>query len=213
MASGDLIRVHPVTPEVRLLARAAEVVRRGGVIAYPTDSTYALGCRLEDKAAAESLRRLHPAERHHPFTLMCRDLSEIATYAHVDNSSYRLLRSLTPGPYTFVLPATREVPRRLVHPRRKQIGIRVPDHPVAQGLLRELGQPLMSATVVVDGDYNVLADADAVALTYGRQLDLIVDGGPSPAEPTTVLKLADGEVTVLRQGRGPVGEWARPAPV
>jgi len=213
VASGELIRVHPVTPERRLLTRAAEVVRRGGIIAYPTDSTYALGCRLEDKSAAESLRRLHAAERHHPFTLMCRDLSEIAAYAHVDNPAYRLLRSLTPGPYTFVLPATREVPRRLVHPKRKQIGIRVPDHPVTQGLLRELGQPLMSATVTVDSDYNALADADDVALAYGRQLDLIVDGGPSPAEPTTVLRLADGTVTVLRQGRGPVGEWARPAPV
>lgn len=213
MANGELIRVHPVTPEVRLLARVAEVVRRGGVIAYPTDSTYALGCRLEDKAAAASLRRLHAAERHHPFTLMCRDLSEIATYAQVDNPAYRLLRSLTPGPYTFVLPATREVPRRLVHPKRKQIGIRVPDHPVAQGLLRELGQPLMSATVAVGGDYNALADADAVALAYGGQLDMIVDGGPSTTEPTTVLKLADDEVTVLRQGRGPVGEWAQPAPV
>jgi tRNA threonylcarbamoyl adenosine modification protein (Sua5/YciO/YrdC/YwlC family) len=213
MVGGVLIRVHPVNPEPRLLVRAAAVVRHGGVIAYPTDSTYALGCRLEDKAAAESLRRLHAADRHHPFTLMCRDLSEIATYACVDNSAYRLLRSLTPGPYTFVLPATREVPRRLIHPKRRQIGIRVPDHPVAQGLLRELGQPLMSATVAVDSDYHVLADADAVALTYGTQLDLIVDGGPSPAEPTTVLQLADGEVTVLRQGRGPVGEWARAAPV
>lgn len=209
MASGEMIRVHPVNPEKRLLARAVEVVRGGGVIAYPTDSTYALGCRLEDKAAAEALRRLHDAERHHPFTLMCRDLSEIATYAHVDNPAYRLLRSLTPGPYTFVLPATREVPRRLVHPKRKEIGIRVPDHTVAQALLGELGQPLMSATVVVDSDYSGLADADDVALTYGRRLDLIVDGGPCPGEPTTVLRLAGGDVTVLRRGRGPVGEWAR----
>lgn len=213
MAGSDMIRVHPVNPETRLLARAAEVVRRGGVIAYPTDSIYALGCRLEDKNAAERLRRLRNAERQHPFTLMCRDLSEIATYAHVDNSAYRLLKSLTPGPYTFVLPATREVPRRLMHPKRKQIGIRVPDNPVAQGLLKALGQPLMSATVTVGGDYDTLADADTVALAYGSGLDMIVDGGPSPGDPTTVLRLVDGGVTVLREGRGPIGDWAQTTPV
>lgn len=208
MAGGEVIRVHPVNPERRLLERAAAVVRQGGVIAYPTDSIYALGCQLEDKAAAEHMRRVRGAGRHHPFTLMCRDLSEIATYAHVDNPAYRLLRSLTPGPYTFVLPATREVPRRLMHPKRKQIGIRVPDHPVPQGLLEALRQPLMSATVMTGDDYATLADADAVALAYGSRLDLIVDGGPSPAEPTTVLQLQGGRVTVLRRGRGPVGDWA-----
>ncbi|HYW75789.1 MAG TPA: L-threonylcarbamoyladenylate synthase [Gammaproteobacteria bacterium] len=213
MPGGDMVRVHPVNPEPRLLARAAEVVRKGGVIAYPTDSIYALGCRLEDKAAAERLRRLRGAERNHPFTLMCRDLSEIATYAHVSNSAYRLLKSLTPGPYTFVLPATREVPRRLMHPKRKQIGIRVPDNRVAHDLLRQLDQPLMSATVVLSNDYATLADADAVALAYGHQLDLILDGGPSPGEPTTVLKLDEGRIEVLRRGRGKVGDWAEQASV
>lgn len=213
MAEGEVVRMHPVNPEPRLLKRVAEVVRGGGVIAYPTDSIYALGCQLEDKAAAEHLRRVRGTPRDHPFTLMCRDLSEIATYAQVDNPAYRLLRSLTPGPYTFVLPATREVPRRLMHPKRKQIGIRVPGHPVTQGLLAALGQPLMSATVMVGDDYATLADADAVALAYGSRLDLIVDGGPSPGEPTTVLQLQDGGVTVLRRGRGPVGDWAGPPPV
>lgn len=208
MTRGEIVRLHPVTPERRLLAHAAEVVRSGGVIAYPTDSVYALGCRLEDKAAAERLRRLHGTDRHHPFTLLCRDLSEIATYAYVDNPSYRLLRSLTPGAYTFVLPATREVPRRLMHPRRKTIGIRVPDHPVAQGLLALLEQPLMNATVIAGADFQPLTDADAVALVYGGELDLVLDGGPTPGEPTTVLELAGGRVHVLRAGRGPVGDWA-----
>src|SRR6056297_2368815 len=200
MASGDMIRVHPVDPERRLLARAAEVVRGGGVIAYPTDSIYALGCRLEDKAAAERMRRLRGAERNHPFTLMCRDLSEIATYAQVDNSAYRLLKSLTPGPYTFVLPATREVPRRLMHAKRKTIGIRVPDHTVARALLEAFGAPLMTATVIDADDLEPLADADAVALAYGNALDLILDGGPTPGEPTTVLRLTSDQVELLRRG-------------
>lgn len=208
MERGEILRLHPTTPERRLLVQAAEVVRTGGVIAYPTDSVYALGCRLEDKAAAERLRRLHGTDRHHPFTLLCRDLSEIATYAHVHNPAYRLLRSLTPGPYTFVLPATREVPRRLMHPRRKTIGIRVPDHPVAQGLLALLEQPLMNATVIAGADFQPLADADSVALAYGKELDLILDGGPTPGEPTTVLDLSAGGVQVLRAGRGPIGDWA-----
>lgn len=208
MARGEILKLHPVTPERRLLAQAAEVIRSGGVIAYPTDSVYALGCRLADRAAADRLRRLRGSDRHHPFTLLCRDLSEIATYAYVHNPAYRLLRSLTPGPYTFVLPATREVPRRLTHPRRKTIGIRVPDHPVAQGLLTQLEQPLMSATVIAGADFEPLADADSVALAYGKELDLILDGGPTPGEPTTVLDLSAGGVRVLRAGRGPVGDWA-----
>ncbi|MGH8225333.1 MAG: L-threonylcarbamoyladenylate synthase [Gammaproteobacteria bacterium] len=198
--------LHPVTPERRLIAQAAEMVAAGAVIAYPTDSTYALACRLGDKAAAERLRRLHGADRHHPFTLVCRDLSEIATYAQVDNPAYRLLRSLTPGPYTFVLPATREVPRRLMHPKRKTIGIRVPDHPVAMALLAALDKPLMSTTLLAGAE--PLADADAVVAAYGNELDLIVDGGITPGEPTTVLELRDGRVTVLREGRGPIGDWA-----
>ncbi len=208
MVRGEILRLHPVTPEKRLLARAAEVVRTGGLIAYPTDSVYALGCRLGDKAAATRMRRLRGVDWHHPFTLLCRDLSEIATYAYVDNPSYRLLRSLTPGPYTFVLPATREVPRRLMHPKRKTIGIRVPDHPVARALLELLDEPLMSATVVAGSELQPLALPESVAETYGSELDLILDGGPSPGEPTTVLDLSAGHVQVLRAGRGPVGSWA-----
>ncbi|MGH8427031.1 MAG: L-threonylcarbamoyladenylate synthase [Gammaproteobacteria bacterium] len=206
--AARVVVVHPQTPERRLLAQAAAAITAGGVIAYPTDSSYALGCRLADKAAAERLRRLRGADRHHPFTLVCRDLSEIATYAQVDNPSYRLLRSLTPGPYTFVLPATREVPRRLMHPKRKTIGIRVPDHPVAMALLEVLDQPLMSTTVMGDSAEEPLADAQTVALAYGSTLDLILDGGPTPAEPTTVLELSGGRVKVLRQGRGAIGDWA-----
>lgn len=204
--AATLIRLHPVTPERRLIAQAAEAVAAGAIIAYPTDSSYALGCRLGDKAAAERLRRLHGADRHHPFTLVCRDLSEIATYGYVDNPTYRLLRSLTPGAYTFVLPATREVPRRLMHPKRKTIGIRVPDHPVAMALLAALDGPMMSTTVLVGAE--PLADAAAVAETYDRDVDLIVDGGVTPGEPTTVLEVHDGRVKVLREGRGPIGDWA-----
>jgi len=211
MPRGEIVRLHPVTPEKRLIAGAVEVLRAGGVVAYPTDSTYALGCRLGDKAAAERLRRLHGTDRHHPFTLLCRDLSEIATYARVDNPAYRLLRTLTPGPYTFVLPATREVPRRLMHAKRKTIGIRVPDHTVARALLEAFGAPLMTATVIDADDLEPLADADAVALAYGNALDLILDGGPTPGEPTTVLRLTSDRVELLRRGRGPVGDWAEPA--
>ncbi|MDN5863615.1 MAG: threonylcarbamoyl-AMP synthase [Gammaproteobacteria bacterium] len=204
--SANTLILHPVNPQSRLAAQAARTVAAGGVIAYPTDSSYALGCRLSDKTAAARMRRLRDADRHHPFTLVCRDLSEIATYAHVDNPAYRLLRSLTPGPYTFVLPATREVPRRLVHPKRKAIGIRVPDNAVARALLAALDEPLMSTTVV-DGT-EPLGDALAVEEAYGGGVDLIVDGGPTPGEPTTVIELKDGGVRLLREGRGPVGDWA-----
>lgn len=200
-----VLNVHPVNPQKRLAAQAAKTISEGGIIAYPTDSTYALGCRLGDKTAAERMRRLRGADKHHPFTLVCRDLREIATYANVDNPAYRLLRSLTPGPYTFVLPATREVPRRLVHPKRKAIGIRVPDNRVAQALLGALEEPLMSTTVVAGSE--PLGDALAVEETYGNAVDLIVDGGPVPGEPTTVLELWDGRVKLLREGRGPVGDW------
>lgn len=207
--TATILRVHPQNPERRLLRRAAAVVQQGCIIAYPTDSSYALACRLSDKEASERLRRLRGADRRHPFTLVCRDLSEIATYAYVDNPSYRLLRSLTPGPYTFVLPATREVPRRLMHPKRKTIGIRVPDHAVAQVLLEIVDQPLMSTTVAAANDGEApLANADAVAESFGDSVDLIVDGGSTPAEPTTVLELSEGRVSVLRRGRGAVGPWA-----
>lgn len=200
-----VVNIHPDNPQKRLITQAVEVISAGGVVAYPTDSTYALGCRLGDKTASARMRRLRDADKHHPFTLVCRDLSEIATYANVDNPAYRLLRSLTPGPYTFVLPATREVPRRLVHPKRKAIGIRVPDNRVAQALLESLAEPLMSTTVVAGSE--PLGDALAVEETYGNALDMILDGGAVPGEPTTVLELRDGEVRLLREGRGPVGGW------
>lgn len=204
--AAKVLEVHPATPQRRLVAQAAQALAEGGVIAYPTDSTYALACRLGDKAAAERLRWLREADRQHPFTLVCRDLREIATYAHVDNPTYRLLRSLTPGPYTFVLPATRVVPRRLMHPKRKAIGIRVPDHPVAMALLEALDAPLMSTTV--EADARPLANVGEVIEAYGNDVDLIVDGGTTSAESTTVLRVTDGRVEVLREGRGPVGDWA-----
>ncbi len=203
---ANVLEVHPTTPQRRLIARAAEVIAAGGIVAYPTDSTYALGCRLADRQAAQRLRRLREAERAHPFTLVCRDLREIATYAYVDNPTYRLLRSLTPGAYTFVLPATREVPRRLMHPKRKTIGIRVPDHPVTMALLKAHDAPLMSTTVVAGT--RALPDAAEVAASFGNDIDLIVDGGATSGEPTTVLNVTNGQVNVLRAGRGPIGDWA-----
>lgn len=206
MAQVERLIVHPKNPQVRLVEKAAQVVRQGGVIAYPTDSSYAIGCHLDDKAAVERLRRIRGADRHHHFTLVCRDLSEIATYAQVDNPRYRLLRSLTPGPYTFILTATREVPRRFQH-KRRTIGIRVPDNVIAQTLLTTLGEPVMSSTLIPAGETEPLYDGDAILSRVGSLLDLVLDGGNCGTEPTTVLDLAGEKIKVLRYGLGPVGDW------
>jgi len=181
---------------------AAEILRSGGVIAYPTDSCYALGCHIGDKDALERIRRIRGADKHHHFTLVCRDLTEIARYAKVDTWQFRLLKSCTPGPYTFLLEATREVPRRLQHEKRRTIGIRVPDHEVPRMLLAELGEPIMSSTLLLPGDGLALNDADEIEERLGNQLDALLDGGACGLEPTTVVDLASHPPVIARQGRG-----------
>jgi tRNA threonylcarbamoyl adenosine modification protein (Sua5/YciO/YrdC/YwlC family) len=196
------LEVHPKNPQERLLRVAADCVRSGGLIAYPTDSCYALGCHVGDKDALERLRRIRQADKHHHFTLVCRDLSEIARYARVDTWQFRLLKAHTPGPYTFLLEATRETPRRLQHPKRRKIGIRVPDHPVPQLLLELLGEPLMSSTLLMPGEETPLQDGEAIRERLGRELDAIIDGGHCGIEPTTVVDMASAPPRVMRVGRG-----------
>jgi tRNA threonylcarbamoyl adenosine modification protein (Sua5/YciO/YrdC/YwlC family) len=195
-------QLHPDNPQLRLVRLAAEILRSGGVIAYPTDSCYALGCHIGDKDALERIRRIRGADKHHHFTLVCRDLTEIARYAKVDTWQFRLLKSCTPGPYTFLLEATREVPRRLQHEKRRTIGIRVPDHEVPRMLLAELGEPIMSSTLLLPGDGLALNDADDIEQRLGHQLDAILDGGACGLEPTTVVDLASRPPVIARQGRG-----------
>jgi len=194
--------VHPVDPQVRLLRQAAQIIDHGGVAALPTDSCYALVCHLDDKAAADRLRQIRRVDERHHLTLLCRDLSEIAAYARVDNVQYHLLRQATPGPYTFIFEATREVPRRVSHPSRKTIGIRIPDHPVALGLLDVLGQALLSTTLLLPGDELPLADGDHIVERLANDIDVVVDGGPCGLTPTTVIDLTGREAVVVRHGRG-----------
>ncbi len=196
------LQIHPVNPQPRLIMQAVEQLRSGAVLVYPTDSSYALGCQLGDKAAAERIRHIRQTDRHHNFTLVCRDLSEIATYAKVDNQRYRLLKAATPGPFTFILQATHEVPRRLQHPRRKTIGIRVPDNVIALALLAELGEPIMSCTLMLPGDDWPLHDPEDIEERLRNQVDLIIDGGPGRREPTTVIDLTDHVPCLIRQGLG-----------
>ncbi|MBV8063087.1 MAG: threonylcarbamoyl-AMP synthase [Nevskia sp.] len=202
--AAEWLELHPVNPQQRWLQRAVERVRAGGVIVYPTDSCYALGCQLGDKDAAERIRDIRQFDRNHMFTLVCRDLSEIATYARVDNWQYRLLKNLTPGPYTFILEGTRELPRRLVHEKRKTIGIRVPEHRVAQALLELLDGPLMSCTLQFPGEDQPVNDPDDDRAELERQVDLVLDGGSCGLQPTTVIDLTGDTPLLVRQGRGDV---------
>ncbi len=196
------LAIHPKDPQPRLVREAVARIREGAVLIYPTDSAYALGCHIGDKAALERIRTIRKLDDRHNFTLMCRDLSELSTYAVVNNASYRLLRSHTPGPYTFILRATGEVPRRLLHPKRKTIGLRVPDNRVALALLEELGEPIMSVTLIMPGEDLPLADTDEMRERLGRLVDLMVDGGGCGLEPTTIVDLSDGAPVVLRSGKG-----------
>jgi tRNA threonylcarbamoyl adenosine modification protein (Sua5/YciO/YrdC/YwlC family) len=204
---SQYFRIHPVTPQVRLVHQAAEIVRQGGIVVYPTDSSYALGCHLGDKAAVTRIRQIRRLSEKHNFTLVCRDLSELATYAKVDNSAYRLLKACTPGPYTFILPATREVPRRLVHPKKKTIGIRVPDNLISQALLEELNEPMMSTTLILPGDEYPLSDPREMRDMLERQVDLIVDGGYGGLEITTMVSLEGTAPEVLREGLGDISPF------
>ena len=201
---SQFFQIHPNNPQVRLIRQAADIVRQGGVIAYPTDSAYALGCQIGDKAALDRIRRIRRLEADHNFTLVCRDLSELATYARVDNTQYRLLRNNTPGPYTFILKATSEVPRRLMHAKRKTVGLRVPENNIAQALLADLGEPLMSVTLILPGDELPLIDPYEIRDTLEHDVDLVIDGGYCGMEPTSVIDLADDLPLVLRVGKGDV---------
>jgi tRNA threonylcarbamoyl adenosine modification protein (Sua5/YciO/YrdC/YwlC family) len=185
-----------------LIKRAVEIVRNGGVIAYPTDSCYALGCHLGDKAAMERIRRIRDVDERHHFTLVCRDLSEIGTFAKVNNAQYRLLKAHTPGSYTFILQATRELPRRIAHPKRATVGVRVPEHVAALALLGELGEPLLSSTLMLPGDDEPLNDANKIRAKLSHQLDLILDGGACGVQPTTVIDLSGDEPILVRLGKG-----------
>lgn len=198
---SQFFQVHPENPQARLIKQAAGIIHGGGIVALPTDSCYALVCHLDDKAAVEKLRRIRGIDEKHHLTLLCRDLSEIALYARVDNRQFRLLKAATPGPFTVILEATREVPRRLSHPSRKTIGLRVPQHAIANALLEDLGQPLIGTTLITP-DGELLNDAEDIRERFSRQVDLIIDGGACTMEPTTVIDLTSDQPVLLRQGRG-----------
>ena len=199
---SQFFTLHRTHPEIRLIKRAVEIVRKGGLIAYPTDSCYALGCHIGDKAAMERIRRVRGVDDRHHFTLVCRDLSDIGTFAKVNNAQYRLLKAHTPGTYTFILEATRELPRRLAHPKRATVGVRVPEHPVTHALLTELNEPLLSSTLIMPGDENPLNDAEEIRNRLEHDVDLILDGGACGIEPTTVIDLSGPEPILVRKGKG-----------
>lgn len=199
---SQFFQIHPDNPQARLIRQAADIIRAGGVVVYPTDSAYALGCHIGDKGALDRIRRIRKLDDKHNFTLVCRDLSEIATYARVNNTAYRLMRHATPGPYTFILKATSELPRRLQNPKRKTIGLRVPDNPIALALMEDLGEPLMSVSLIMPGDDLPLIDPYEIRDLLEHQVDLVIDGGWCGLEATTVVDLVDDTPLVLRVGRG-----------
>lgn len=202
--------IHPETPQPRLIRQAVEIIRGGGLAVYPTDSAYALGCHIGDKRAVDRIRRIRDLDKHHNFTLLCRDLSELGTYARVENQVFRMLKANTPGPYTFILEATSEVPRRLVHTKRKTIGLRVPDNPIALALLEELGEPLMSVTLIMPGDELPLTDPHEIRHILEHQVDLIIEGGNCGLEPTTVVDMTSGVPALVRQGKGDFSPFENP---
>ena len=201
---AKLIEIHPRDPQPRRIAKVVQIIEAGGLIAYPTDSSYAFGCHIGDKRAIDRIHRIRRTDKRHNFTLVCRDLSEISTYARVDNWAYRLIKSLTPGPYTFILPATRGLPKRLQNPKRRTIGLRVPDHRLVHAVLDALGEPIMSSTLTLPGDSMPLTDPLEIEQRIGHQIDAIIDAGPTGIEPTSVLDLTEGTVIVLREGKGDV---------
>jgi tRNA threonylcarbamoyl adenosine modification protein (Sua5/YciO/YrdC/YwlC family) len=198
----QFFQIHPDNPQIRLIKQAVQIIQSGGIVAVPTDSAYALVCQLDDKNAVERLRRIRGVDEKHHLTLLCRDLSEIAQYARVDNAQYRMLKATTPGPYTVILEATRELPRRLSHPSRKTIGLRVPENTITQALLAELGAPLIGTTLQLPGDDAILSDPEEVRDRLEKLIDLVIDGGAGTLEPTTVIDLTGSEPALIRQGRG-----------
>jgi len=202
-----LIQIHPTDPQPHRVRNIVDLIREGAVIAYPTDSSYALGCRIGDRNAIKRISRIRRTDRKHNYTLVCADLSEISVYARVENWAYRLIKSLSPGPYTFVLPATRQLPKILAHPKRRTIGIRIPDHPLVSAMLEELGEPIMSSTLSLPGDDRPLTDPVEIEERIGHDVDVIVECGSTGIEPTSVLDLSSGTVEVLRAGRGDVSQF------
>ena len=200
-------QLHPVNPQARLIRQAVTLVREGALIVYPTDSSYAIGCHIGDRQAAERIQRIRQTGKDHNFTLVCRDLSEIATYARVENWVYRLLKAHTPGPYTFILKATRDVPRRLQNPKRQTIGIRVPDHPVVAALLAELGEPLMSSSLILPGEALPMNDPEEIHARLGREVELVLDCGFCGIEPSTVVDLTGDYPVILREGKGDCADF------
>ena len=204
---AKLIEVHPDDPQPHRVRNIVDRIRDGALIAYPTDSSYALGCRLGDRNAIKRIQRIRQTDKHHNLTLVCADLTEISVYARVENWAYRMVKSLTPGPYTLILPATRQLPKIVAHPKRRTIGIRVPDHPLVTAMLEELGEPIMSSTLLLPGDDRPMSDPLEIEERIGHQIDVIVDAGPTGIEPTTVLDLSGGAVEVLRVGRGDASQF------
>ena len=199
---SQLFRIHPVNPQPRLVQQAVEILNKGGVIVYPTDSAYALGCHIGDKKALDRIRDIRRLQRDHHFALVCRDLSDLGTYAKVHNSAYRQIKAATPGPYTFILPASREVPRRLVDEKRKTIGLRVPDNEICRALLEKMGEPIMSTTLILPGDEDPLTDPDEIRELLQHQVDLVIDGGYCGLETTTVVSLEEDYPVIVREGMG-----------
>jgi tRNA threonylcarbamoyl adenosine modification protein (Sua5/YciO/YrdC/YwlC family) len=202
---AEYLKLHPVDPQLRLIRRAAELVRAGGVIAYPTESCYALGWHIGDKGALERVRRIRQADRHHHFTLVCANLAEVGRFARLDTWQFRILRACLPGPYTFLLRATRETPRRLQHARRRTIGVRIPDHPVPRLLLAELGEPLMSSTLILPADPQPLTEGREIQARLEHEIDAVLDGGDCGIEPTTVVDLSVRPPVIVRKGKGDLG--------
>ncbi len=201
---NQFLTIHPKNPQRRLISQAVAILRTGGLIVYPTDSSYALGCHIGDKTAMERISHIRQIDNDHNFTLVCHDLSEIGTYAKVDNTAFRLMKSLTPGPYTFILKATHEVPRRLQNPKRKTIGLRVPDHAIAKAILEVLGEPIMSSTLIMPNKNRPETDPETMRELLGKQVDLIIDGGNCGLDPTTVVDMMIEPPQILRQGKGSV---------
>ncbi|MBT5701578.1 MAG: threonylcarbamoyl-AMP synthase [Gammaproteobacteria bacterium] len=199
---SQLFRIHPVNPQPRLVQQAVEILNKGGVIVYPTDSAYALGCHIGDKKALDRIRDIRRLQRDHHFALVCRDLSDLGTYANVHNSAYRQIKAATPGPFTFILPASREVPRRLVDGKRKTIGLRVPDNEICRALLEKMGEPIMSTTLILPGDEDPLTDPDEIRELLQHQVDLVIDGGYCGLETTTVVSLEEDYPVIVREGMG-----------
>lgn len=204
---AEIIEIHPQDPQPRRVQVVVDIIRSGGLIAYPTDSSYAFGCHIGDKKAMDRIHRIRRTDKKHNFTLICADLAEISLYARVENWAYRMIKSMTPGPYTFILPATREVPKRLQNPKRRTIGLRVPDHRLVQDIIQALGEPIMSSTLSLPGDDRPLTDPSEIDARIGHQIEAIIDAGPAGIEPTTVLDLSNNTVEILRVGRGDVSQF------